>query len=128
MNCPTCEVNELRPVLTKQGTEVDYCDKCGGIWLDKGEIFLFTKRRKELAKALQTALEQARTTQRKCPKTDEAMQEIPLLDGELIIDYCPKTGGMWFDKGELQKILTVGPEKTPNQNRTADRGRYRKNL
>jgi len=113
MNCSTCEVNELRPVLTKQGVEVDYCDKCGGIWLDKGEIFHFTRRRKELAKALKTAYQQARTTQRKCPKTGEAMQEIPLLDGELIFEFCPNTGGMWFDKGELKKILTADPKKLP---------------
>jgi len=115
MNCPTCEVNKLRPILTKQGVEVDYCDKCGGIWLDKGEIFHFTKRRKELAKALKTALQEGRTTQRKCPKTGEAMQEIPLLDGELIIDFCPKTGGMWFDKGELKKVLIVDPKRLPIQ-------------
>ena len=38
MNCPACKASELRPVLTKQGVEVDYCDSCGGIWLDKGEI------------------------------------------------------------------------------------------
>ena len=115
MNCPTCEVNKLKPVLTKQGVEVDYCDKCGGIWLDKGEIFHFTKRPKELAKALKTALQEGRTTQRKCPKTGEAMQEIPLLDGELIIDFCPKTGGMWFDKGELKKMLIVDPKRLPIQ-------------
>ena len=113
MNCPTCEAHRLRPVLTKQGVEVDYCDKCGGIWLDKGEIFHFTKRRQELAEALKKAFEHARTTQRKCPKTCEAMQEIPLLDGELKIDFCPKTGGMWLDKGELKKILTVDPKKLP---------------
>jgi Zn-dependent protease with chaperone function/Zn-finger nucleic acid-binding protein len=113
MNCPTCEVNKLRPVLTKQGAEVDYCDKCGGIWLDKGEIFHFTKRRKELAEALKAALQQGRTTQRKCPKTGEAMQEIPLLDGELTIEFCPNTGGMWFDKGELKKMLTADPKKLP---------------
>ncbi len=113
MNCPTCEVNELRTVLTKQGVEVDYCDKCGGIWLDKGEIFHFTKRRKELAETLKAALQQGRTTKRKCPKTGEVMQEIPLLDGELIIDFCPNTGGMWFDKGELKKTLTADPKKLP---------------
>jgi Zn-dependent protease with chaperone function/Zn-finger nucleic acid-binding protein len=113
MSCPTCGVNELRPVLTKQGVEVDYCHRCGGIWLDRGEIFHFSRHRKELAKALKTALQQARTTQRKCPKTGKPMQEIPLLAGELIIDYCPSTGGMWFDKGELKKILTLDPRKLP---------------
>jgi Zn-dependent protease with chaperone function/Zn-finger nucleic acid-binding protein len=111
MNCPTCKASELRPVLTKQGVEVDYCDSCGGIWLDKGEIFHFTKRRKQLANALKNAVQQARPTSRQCPKTGEALQELPLFDGTLVIDYCPASGGMWFDKGELKKVLTVDPKK-----------------
>jgi len=28
-----------------------------------------------------------------------------------LIDYCPASGGMWFDKGELKKVLTVDPRK-----------------
>ena len=111
MNCPTCKTNELRPVLTKQRVEVDYCDSCGGIWLDKGEIFHFTKRRKQLANALKKAVQQARSTSRQCPKTGEALQELSLLDGMLIIEYCPANGGMWFDKGEIKKLLTVDPKK-----------------
>ena len=111
MNCPTCKTSELRPVLTKQGVEVDYCDSCGGIWLDKGEIFHFTKRRKELANSLKSGVQQARPTSRQCPKTGEALQELPLFDGTLVIDYCPASGGMWFDKGELKKVLTVDPRK-----------------
>ncbi len=111
MNCPTCKASELRPILTKQGVEVDYCDSCGGIWLDKGEIFHFTKRRKELANSLKSGVQQARPTSRQCPKTGEALQELPLFDGTLVIDYCPASGGMWFDKGELKKVLTVDPRK-----------------
>src|SRR5210317_43872 len=111
MNCPTCKASELRPVLTKQGVEVDYCDSCAGIWLDKGEIFHFTKRRKELANSLKSGVQQARPTSRQCPKTGEALQELPLFDGTLVIDYCPASGGMWFDKGELKKVLTVDPRK-----------------
>ena len=107
MNCPTCKTSELRPVLTKQGVEVDYCDSCGGIWLDKGEIFHFTKRRKELANSLKSGVQQARPTSRQCPKTGEALQELPLFDGTLVIDYCPASGGMWFDKGELEAILAT---------------------
>jgi len=111
MNCPSCKTTELRPLLTKQGVEVDYCDSCGGIWLDKGEIFHFTKRRKELANALKSGLQQARPTSRQCPKTGETLREVPLLDGTLVIDYCPANGGMWFDKGELKKMLSVDPKK-----------------
>jgi Zn-dependent protease with chaperone function/Zn-finger nucleic acid-binding protein len=111
MNCPTCKATDLRPVLTKQGVEVDHCDSCGGIWLDKGEIFYFTKRRKELANALKSAVPQARPTSRRCPKTGEALQGLALLGGTLIIDYCPTNGGMWFDRGELKKMLSVDPKK-----------------
>jgi heat shock protein HtpX len=39
------------------------------------------------------------------------MQEIPLSNGELVIDFCPSTGGMWFDKGELKKSLTLDPKE-----------------
>jgi Zn-dependent protease with chaperone function/Zn-finger nucleic acid-binding protein len=111
MNCPTCKATDLRPVLTKQGVEVDHCDSCGGIWLDKGEIFHFTKRRKQLANALKSAVPRARPTFRRCPKTGEALQELALFGGTLIIDYCPTNGGMWFDKGELKKMLSVDPKK-----------------
>ena len=101
----------MRPVLTKQGVEVDYCDRCDGVWLDKGEIFHFTKRRKKLTNALEAAIQNARSTSRKCPKTGESLQELPLFGGELLIDFCPATGGMWFDKGELEKTAGVDPKK-----------------
>jgi len=36
MNCPVCSV-ELR-LADKQGVEIDYCPKCRGVWLDRGEL------------------------------------------------------------------------------------------
>ena len=36
MNCPTCSV-ELR-ITDRQGIEIDYCPKCRGVWLDRGEL------------------------------------------------------------------------------------------
>lgn len=36
MNCPLCNV-ELR-ITDRQGIEIDYCPKCRGVWLDRGEI------------------------------------------------------------------------------------------
>lgn len=36
MNCPVCQ-NELRPT-DRQGVEIDYCPKCRGVWLDRGEL------------------------------------------------------------------------------------------
>lgn len=36
MNCPLCRV-ELK-VSERQGVEVDYCPRCRGVWLDRGEL------------------------------------------------------------------------------------------
>lgn len=37
MNCPCCPDTNL--VLSeRQGIEIDYCPKCRGIWLDRGEL------------------------------------------------------------------------------------------
>ncbi len=34
----------------------------------------------------------------------------------ITIDYCPKSGGVWLDKGELEKIL----ERSKQENQTHD--------
>ncbi len=37
MNCPVCQ--DVTLVMTdRQGIEVDYCPKCRGVWLDRGEL------------------------------------------------------------------------------------------
>ncbi len=36
MKCPSC-TEELR-LMDRSGIEIDYCPKCRGIWLDRGEL------------------------------------------------------------------------------------------
>ncbi|HEU4860919.1 MAG TPA: zf-TFIIB domain-containing protein [Chitinophagaceae bacterium] len=36
MKCPNCE--ETLIMTERQGVEIDYCPKCRGVWLDKGEL------------------------------------------------------------------------------------------
>ena len=37
MQCPACPTETL--VMTdRQGIEIDYCPKCRGVWLDRGEL------------------------------------------------------------------------------------------
>ena len=37
MKCPVCP--EMNLVMTeRQGVEIDYCPKCRGVWLDRGEL------------------------------------------------------------------------------------------
>lgn len=39
------------------------------------------------------------------------MQEIRLLKGKLILDYSPFSGGIWFDGGELKKLIDYFGDK-----------------
>jgi uncharacterized protein len=36
MKCPNCE--ETLVMTDRQGVEIDYCPKCRGVWLDRGEL------------------------------------------------------------------------------------------
>lgn len=36
MQCPNC--NETLVMADRQGVEIDYCPKCRGVWLDRGEL------------------------------------------------------------------------------------------
>ncbi len=109
MQCPACVDHPLKPILTKNGVEIDYCEKCEGIWLDKGEIYYFTKRRKELAEAFQQASKTTKPSPRMSPKTGQPMEEVSFLRGELILDLCPETEGIWFDQGEIEKLVKTDP-------------------
>jgi uncharacterized protein len=36
MNCPVCNVP--LQMTERQGVEIDYCNQCRGVWLDRGEL------------------------------------------------------------------------------------------
>ncbi len=47
MNCPVC--NETSLVISeRQGVEIDYCPKCRGVWLDRGELDKIIERSNEV--------------------------------------------------------------------------------
>ena len=37
MKCPVCADADL-VMSERQGIEIDYCPKCRGVWLDRGEL------------------------------------------------------------------------------------------
>jgi uncharacterized protein len=36
MKCPVCNLDLV--MTERQGVEIDYCQKCRGVWLDRGEL------------------------------------------------------------------------------------------
>lgn len=104
MQCPNCSGQKLRPVLTKQGVEVDYCDTCKGVWLDRGELFHFVAKPKLVAQRLRDALKTKTPTNKRSPRSGKPMLELVYWGG-VRLDYCPTSGGLWFDAGELKALV-----------------------
>jgi Zn-finger nucleic acid-binding protein len=43
MDCPVCKTERLS-MMARQGIEIDYCPKCRGVWLDRGELDKIVER------------------------------------------------------------------------------------
>ena len=50
MLCPTCD-NVNLAMTDRQGIEIDYCPKCRGIWLDRGELDRLIERAEQASVA-----------------------------------------------------------------------------
>ena len=54
MKCPVCSDSNL--VLSeRQGVEIDYCPKCRGVWLDRGELDKIIERSNTVIDNVQTS-------------------------------------------------------------------------
>ena len=108
MLCPACEIEML--VLEMLDVEIDYCHKCGGIWLDEGELELLIGDKSESSqvyKVLSDKNNSGKKGEKKCPVCRKRMNQVVIPIGKgLEIDKCQSAHGIWFDKGELQEIAT----------------------
>lgn len=48
MHCPICPETAL-VLADRQGIEIDYCPKCRGVWLDRGELDKIIERSTAIA-------------------------------------------------------------------------------
>lgn len=101
--CPVDE-KDLHPTYTKQGVEIDSCPHCGGIWLDKDEIYHFTRMPTYLKTKLVEAIANQMPSKRKSPISGQDMIELALFDNDVQIEYCLQSGGIWLDKNEIEKF------------------------
>ena len=106
--CPVCAGEALTPRMTRQGVEIDVCERCRGVWLDRGEIYHFTRQARALHQLLEASVPGAVATTRRSPATGQPMYEVPLLGGKLKVEMCPQSGGLWLDAGELVTLIKEG--------------------
>jgi hypothetical protein len=103
MKCPSCKNPML--VLELNQVEIDYCESCGGVWLDSGELELIAGSSGN-PPASTPADKSNRKSDIKCPKCRIKMIEVYLEEGAgATVDRCTRGHGLWFDGGELAAVL-----------------------
>ncbi|MFW6189024.1 MAG: zf-TFIIB domain-containing protein [Planctomycetota bacterium] len=111
MRCPVCTIDMF--VLEFERVELDYCHRCGGVWLDSGELELVGDRAGVLGERLLSALESGRgarpaEAKRPCPVCGKSMRELKVdTEPPIAVDRCPREHGLWFDRGELASVVNA---------------------
>ena len=109
MRCPKCR-SDMEQILI-DGTEVDRCLSCHGLWFDDGELSKL--RNKEAAAILDVGglkfgKEQNRIENYRCPRCAGEMNR--LVDPgqpHIWIEQCASCRGSFFDAGELTDLVTI---------------------
>jgi uncharacterized protein len=74
MNCPTCP-DTMLVMADRSGVEIDYCPKCRGVWLDRGELDKIIERSAATAPA--PAVVAAPAPQQQYPQQQYPQQQYP---------------------------------------------------
>lgn len=108
MICPSCKNNMI--VLELNQVEIDYCTQCEGIWLDTGELELLLNDEVAAGNMLATFKPSHENEKKiRCPICRKKMQKVSAGEAfPVVIDKCKRDHGLWFDRGELQKVLKDG--------------------
>ena len=103
MQCPRCETRTLKAVDTDSGPTLDFCETCGGVWFDGGELQPFMGWR-AMPKRQERKIDLVH-----CPRC-----ETPTLAGFSFekgppLDECSTCGGVWCDQGEVASLKKLSP-------------------
>jgi len=116
MNCPVCK--EPLVVLELEQIEVDYCTSCEGIWLDAGELELLLETNEERSRLINLFKEAVPEKEKShdCPICEKHMHKFYVGEQEkVLVDKCKRNHGIWFDKGELKKVVEFGSDNKQNK-------------
>ena len=93
---------------------MDRCPQCHGLWLEQGEIYYFTNNRRGMSQAIQEGMKSATEGDLLSPKTGLPMHRWTLFAGspdEVRLATCIDTGGIWFDRDQLDKVAAAAKHR-----------------
>ncbi len=107
ITCPRCAEPMERFTRPAEGGATllaDMCDRCGGLWLDGGEVAAVYPAFAELPERLAelSIPGRAHSGLPACPRCASKPIEFPFFD--LHLDSCPSCHGLWVDGDELIEL------------------------
>ena len=109
MRCPKCRADMEQ--VDYEGTEIDRCTICKGLWFDAGEIELL--RDKEAAAAIDTGdasigKKSNAMDDYQCPRCSGAMvRVVDARQRHIWFETCSSCSGSFLDAGELRDLSTL---------------------
>jgi Zn-finger nucleic acid-binding protein len=107
MICPVCRQSMLD--IEYNNIELDYCEKCKGVWFDAGELEVLLESEKPdvfIKEMLEKGEVSCVEDKRKCPLCAQKMKKSTLgQEPEVLVDVCPRAEGIWLDGGERGQLL-----------------------
>lgn len=110
--CPKCHVTMAR--VDARGVEVDRCHKCGGVWLDQGELDALMKSKgglRQVIAGLDSGPSAEPTAKRhvlgqcQCPRdSSRLITMVDLKQPHIAYEACTVCGGVFMDCGELKDL------------------------
>lgn len=107
--CPHCKI-ELKERQYKK-IHVDECEKCHGIFFERGELEKARDNTDDDLRWLDFVLfniddlEKLEKNQVDCPKCSIAMDALQYAGSFVVLSKCSDCQGVWLDKGEFEKII-----------------------
>ncbi|MFZ2322594.1 MAG: zf-TFIIB domain-containing protein [Ignavibacteriaceae bacterium] len=105
MQCPVCKNSMV--ILELDKVEIDYCPACKGIWLDSGELELLIEDYSKNNSSNFRLVNDLPEKKYRCPICNKKMNKVEYANSKIIIDKCKNDHGLWFDKGELNLLLSA---------------------
>ncbi len=106
MDCPVCSIPLI--VVERNEIELDYCISCKGIWFDAGELALLSEALDlsvNIPNIMDYSVVDVKEHVRKCPRCSKVMDKVQMENMTVVLDRCPLGEGLWFDEGELGRLL-----------------------
>lgn len=110
MICPVCKYDMI--VVEYRNIELDYCSNCKGVWFDAGELeLLLDSHGLEETKVFLDGIlnsQEAPSSEKKrnCPICGHKLKKTAIgTQPEILIDACPDEHGLWFDGGEVTRLM-----------------------